>query len=52
MLSQYEKDGKSLSAFLDDLPMLFGKLDDEQTQRIISTVLSQHYAKGASDANR
>ncbi len=52
MLSQYEKDGKSLSAFLDDLPMLFGKLDDEQTQRIISTVLTQHYAKGASDANR
>ncbi|ODR88007.1 hypothetical protein ABT47_16200 [Shewanella xiamenensis] len=50
MLSQYEQQGKTLAEFKSDLTMLFGQLDDEEAQRLISETLMLDFAKGINDA--
>lgn len=51
MLLEYEKDGRSLSTFMADLPGLFGELDDAACQSLMSSVFERYYAQGASDAD-
>ncbi|WGV98853.1 DUF935 family protein [Vibrio sp. YMD68] len=52
MLLRYEKDGKTLKTFMDDLPTLFAQLDDDSTQSLISAVFERYFTQGMSDVGR
>lgn len=46
MLSTYEQAGKTLTDLRDDLPKLYGQLDDEQVTYILSQAMRLSFAEG------
>ncbi len=49
MLREYEKQGRSLSEFMDDLPKLFGQMDDAQLQDVNVQLMQLAMAEGMKD---
>jgi len=50
MLQEYEHQGKTLQNFLDDLPLLFSKLDTSELAGLNSQIIQLAMAEGMADA--
>lgn len=50
MLSEYERQGKSLQNFLDDLPKLFSKMDAKELNSLSSQVMQVAFSEGVDNA--
>jgi phage gp29-like protein len=51
MLLQYEKDGKTLKEFQEDLPKFYSQLDQTGSEKISTELMQYIFAKGMSDAS-